>query len=142
MTGRRGEVGQALVFVAVMLPLFLAVVGLVVDGGVVWAARRELQNVADSAARAGAMQIDLRAYRDSSGERVVLDPTSARETAVSYLAGTPDLSATVQADQQRVVVTVSRDVRLSFLQIVGFDRVRIGAVAPAEVRFGIERGNR
>jgi len=138
---RRGEAGQALVYVAVMLPLFLAIVGLAVDGGVVWGARRELQNVADTAARAGAMQIDLGAYRQSAGEVIVLDPTSARETAAGYLADTPGLVAEVQADQQRVVVTVSREVRLTFLRIVGLETVRIDAVAPAGVRFGIEQGN-
>ena len=141
MRPRRGEGGQALVYVAVMLPLFLAIVGLAVDGGVVWGARRELQNVADTAARAGAMQIDLGAYRQSAGEVIVLDPTSARETAAGYLAETPGLVAEVQADQQRVVVTVSREVRLTFLRIVGLETVRIGAVAPAGVRFGIEQGN-
>jgi Flp pilus assembly protein TadG len=141
VTPRRGEGGQALVYVAVMLPLFLAIVGLAVDGGVVWGARRELQNVADTAARAGAMQIDVVAYRQSAGELIVLDPTSARETAASYLAGTPGLSAQIQADQRRVVVAVRREVRLSFLRIVGLQTVQIGAVAPAEVRFGIEQGN-
>ena len=58
-----GQAGQAIVWAAVMLPLFLAVVGLAIDGGVVFAARRELQNVADAGARPGAMQVDHGAYR-------------------------------------------------------------------------------
>jgi Flp pilus assembly protein TadG len=138
---RRAEAGQALVYVAVMLPLFFSIVGLAVDGGVVWGARRELQNIADAAARAGAMQIDLAAYRQSAGEVIVLDPASAQETAAGYLAGIPDLTAEVKADQRRVTVSVSRDVPLSFLRIAGFQSVRIGAVAPAGVRHGIEQGN-
>lgn len=140
---RRGERGQALVFAAVLLPLFIAVVGLAVDGGVVFNARRELQNVADSAARAGAMQIDQRAYRESAGQRIVLDPESARATAAAYLANQRGgLSADVAADPERVVVRVSRDVPTAFLRLVRIDSVRIGAVAPAELRYGIERANR
>jgi Flp pilus assembly protein TadG len=143
VTGRRGESGQALVYVAVMMPLFLAIVGLAVDGGVVFNARRELQNVADSAARAGAMQVDVRAYRESAGDRVVLDTASAREVAASYLAGKDHrLTVQVTADPERVVVSVTRDVPTSFLRLVRIDSVRIGATAPAEVRFGIERGHR
>lgn len=140
---RRGERGQALVFAAVMLPLFFAVVGLAVDGGQVFNARRELQNVADTAARAGAMQIDQRVYRESAGQRVVLDAESARAIAASYLAGQrAGLEAQVSADPERVVVQVSREVPTSFLRLVRIDSVRIGATAPAEVRYGIERANR
>ena len=51
---RSAHRGQAIVWTAVMLPLFLAIVGLAADGGLVFSARRELQNIADSAARAGA----------------------------------------------------------------------------------------
>jgi uncharacterized membrane protein len=136
--------GQALVWAAVMLPLlFLPIVGLTIDGGVVFDARRELQNVADAAARAGAMQIDVRTYRESAGATVVLDQAGARQVAAEYLAGQqPGLTASVATDAQRVVVEVSRDVPTSFLRVVGIKSVRIGATAPAEVRFGVERGNR
>ena len=141
--GRRGERGQAIVWAAVMLPLFLAVVGLALDGGLVFSYRRNLQNVADAAARAGAMQIDQRVYRESFGQRIVLDPASAREVAGSYVAAQGNgVAAEIAADPDRVVVHVSREVPTGFLRMVGFDRVRIDAVAPAEVRYGIERANR
>ena len=80
------DAGQAIVWVAVMLPLFLSIVGLAIDGGIVFSARRELQNVADGAARAGAMQIDERAYRESAGQRLVLDTDGARQAAGAYVA--------------------------------------------------------
>src|SRR6266536_80009 len=73
--------GQAIVWTAVMLPLFIAIVGLAADGGLVFSARRELQNLADSSARAGAQQIDVLAYRESRGRTVVLDEHSARQVA-------------------------------------------------------------
>jgi Flp pilus assembly protein TadG len=130
-----------MVWLVVCMPLFLAAVGLALDGGVVFNARRELQNVADAAARAGAMQLDERVYRESAGARLVLDQEGARRVAVDYLAERPGLSGEVRSDERRVVVAVSRDVPLAFLRVVGFDRVRISATAPAEARVGIERGN-
>src|SRR5438045_9354263 len=78
--------GQVIVWVAVMLPLFLSVVGLAVDAGSVFAGRRELQNTADGAARAGAGQIDVNAYRQSSDGALVLDGARARQAAADYLA--------------------------------------------------------
>ncbi len=135
--------GQAIVWTAVMLPLCLSVVGLAIDAGILFSARRELQNVADSAARAGAMQVDVRAYRESSGANVVLDQAAARDAAAEYVAQQgKGMAATVVAEPQRVVVSVSRDAPMSFLRLVGITTVRVSATAPAEVRYGIERANR
>jgi len=126
-----------------MMPFFLSVVGLAIDGGIVFSARRELQNVADSAARAGAMQIDQRVYRDSSGATVVLDAVAARQVAAEYLAGQGSSpAAMITAEPRRVVVQVSREVPTGFLRLVGIDTVRISAVALADVRFGIDQANR
>ena len=140
---RRAESGQAVLWVAVMLPLLLSVVGLVADGGVVFNARLDLQNAADAAARAGATQIDEGAYRESAGARVALDPARARRAAAESLEERGlDLDGTIDADQERVVVRVSRSVRTGFVRIVGIETARVGAPAAAELRFGVERGNR
>lgn len=140
---RAAQAGQAIVWTAIMLPLFLSVVGLAIDAGILFSARRELQNVADSAARAGAMQVDVRAYRESSGANVVLDQAAARDAAAEYVAQQgKGMAATVAAEPQRVMVSVSRDVPTSFLRLVGITTVRVSATAPAEVRYGIERANR
>ena len=67
--GRRGaREGQALLWTAVLLPFFLALVGLAIDGATVFAARRSCQAVADGAARAGAMELDIATYRQSDGD--------------------------------------------------------------------------
>jgi Flp pilus assembly protein TadG len=137
------EPGQLLVWVAVMLPLFLSVVGLAMDAGLVFAARRELQNAADGAARAGAMQIDIDAYRQSSGEKLVLDQSKALQAAAEYVANEPaDMTATIEADGEGVLVEARRDVPTSFLQLIGVKTVQISATAPARPRYGIESGNR
>ncbi|MFN8472785.1 MAG: pilus assembly protein TadG-related protein [Anaerolineae bacterium] len=140
----RGEdAGQAIVWVAVMLPLFLAIVGLTIDGGIVFSARRELQNVADSAARAGAMQIDQRVYRESAGQQVVLDAGAAQDVALAYVAGQQGaLSAGVSVEPRGVIVQVERDVPTSFLRLVGIQSAHVTATAAAQARSGIERANR
>ena len=136
------EAGQALVWVAVMLPLFLSVIGLSIDAGTIFDARRELQNVADSAARAGAMQIDENTYRASSGSTVVIDPAAARRAAAQYVQSQgAGFSAAIDVAPQRVVVQVSRSVPTSFLRLVGIGTVRISATAPAAPRFGIQGAN-
>jgi len=139
---RRRLRGQAIVWAAVMFPLFLSVVGLAIDASVAFDARRELQNVADAAARAGAMQVDQQTYRASSGKTVVLDQAAARQVAAEYIAeqGAGD-TAMVAVEPQRVVVEVSRNVPTSFLRLVGISTVRVSAVATAAARYGISGQN-
>src|SRR5207237_1641836 len=87
----RPQRGAAMVWLAVMLPFFLSIVGLAVDGGAIFRARRDLQDVADSAARAAAMQIDQNVYRASSGSTIVIDPSAARAMAGGYLSEVQDV---------------------------------------------------
>ena len=63
----------------------LAILGLVADGGLVLARHRELQGVADAAARAGAAQLDEASYRASNGRTAILNPTQAQAAAGRYL---------------------------------------------------------
>lgn len=136
--GRPAQEGQAIVWVAVMLPLFLSVVGLATDGGMVLAARRELQNVADAAARAGAMQIDLQVYRETAGATMVLDEPAARATAAAYLGvQASGLTGTVATDPERVEVEVSQEAPLGFLRLLGLNTTRVTAGASAAARFGV-----
>jgi uncharacterized membrane protein len=139
----RLERAAVLPWAAVMMPLFLMAVGLVVDGGAAFDARRDLQNTADSAARAGAMQVDQPVYRASNGATVVLDQSSARATAAQFVASQgADLNAVITSDDQHVLVSLSRDVPTNFLRLAGINQVHIIASAPAEVRYGIDKANK
>ena len=130
--------GAALVWVAVMMPFFLSIAGLAIDSGTMFKERRDMQALADGAARAGAMQIDQTAYRASSGGNVVLDPSAARAAATAYLAGEPDgVTARVNAGPQQVEVQLSRKVPTAFLRIVHIDSAEVGATAVAVPRHGI-----
>jgi Flp pilus assembly protein TadG len=121
-----------------MLPLFLSVIGLACDGGIAFSARRELQNAADGAARAGAMQLDERAYRESSGATVRLDPEAARRATLEYLADqSPTLQSAIAIEPDRVEVRVVRETPTAFVGLVGIKTVRISAMAVAQLRHGI-----
>lgn len=131
------EDGQAMVLVAIFLLGLVAVAGLVTDGGMVLVQRRDLQNVADAAAAAGAMQLDESAYRASGGSDVSLDDGAAYAVAVGYLAAEVGMEYAVTASPTRVEVQVSRGASTAFLRVLGIDNVTISARASAEPRHGV-----
>jgi Flp pilus assembly protein TadG len=131
---RDADEGQVLVMVALMMVGLVGVVGLVSDGGLVFSQRRDLQNIADGAAAAGAMQIDEMAYRTDGS--VVLDEALARQAAAAYLdAEGVAYSVAVSAD--RVNVEVSRQATTAFLKVLAIDTVAVEASASAQPVHGV-----
>src|SRR6266545_6215900 len=108
----KGEDGQILVLTLIMTLALLAVLGLVADGGLVFARHRELQAAADAAARAGAAQLDEAAYRASDGRIAQLDPARARQAARAYLQASGfGGHAEVSADTASVMVALTQSMR-------------------------------
>lgn len=136
----RDEDGQVLVLVAVFMMGLIVVAGLVADGGLMLAQRRDLQNIADGAAAAGAMRLDETAYRTSGGSVVVLDTTAASQTAIEYLMGEDGVQYAVDASPSGVEVDVARSAHTAFLRLLGIDGLDIRARAAAEPRSGIAGG--
>lgn len=132
-----GQRGQASAVLVGVLLIGLMVVGLAVDGARMFTARRDLQNVADSAALAGASAIDEDAYRSSGGADVRLEPAAVR-AAVSDVLRASEVPASVGVDVQvtedRVIVRLARAVRPLFLGLAGMHAQRIGAHATAAPR--------
>lgn len=122
-----------------VLMIGLMFVGLVVDGARMFTARRDLQNVADSAALAGASSLDESQYRESAGVSVVLDPIAARRAADDVLAASSLPTSTrvaVVVTGIRVEVRIDRPVHPLFLGVVGLGPEQIGAHASASPRTG------
>jgi uncharacterized membrane protein len=148
MTARTRFGAQALVWFTVSLPLFVAIAGLAVDGGVLLASRRELQSVADGAARAGATRLDLDRLRASGGSDVQLDQRQAVETAATYVNEqlTRELQwdatpvTALEASGRRMRVVIQGTLRTAFLRIVHIDAVPVEASATADVQYGIRGG--
>ena len=145
----RRSVAQALVWFTLALPLFISIAGLAIDGGVLLASRRQLQSVADGAARAGATRLDLDRLRGSGGADVQLDPTLARDATWSYLDErlTRELdwqaipTARVDVAARRVHVAIQGSLRTAFLRVVHIDSVPVEASAIADVQYGIHAGD-
>ena len=133
--------GQALVFLTAVLPLFLAVIGLALDGGHLFAERADLQAIADASARAGAVRLDTaRMYREGTGV-VFLSPDDAASAArdyASYHGLTADQIDT-NADDQLVTVQLHQDVPTVFVRVVRIDTVTIRASSTASARYGVDR---
>ena len=139
MTAQRQQ-AQALVFLTAMLPLFLAVIGLALDGGHLFAERANLQAIADASARAGAVRLDTaRMYREGTGV-IVLSPEDAAAAARDYAAyhGLAPEAIDAVADDQVVRIDMHRDVPTVFVRIVRIDAVTIRASSMARARYGID----
>jgi len=132
---------QATIFLVAAMPLFLAVVGLALDGGHMFAQRTELQAIADASARAGAVQLDTgRMYREGTG-LVFLSPADAEAAARDYAIyhGLPSEAVDTEADDSTVSVHVHRNVPTVFVRVVRINSLTIEAAATARARYGIDR---
>lgn len=135
----RRERGQASVLLVGALLVGLAFAGLAIDGARLFTARRDLQNLADAAALAGASELDEAAYRATGGAVARLDPGAARAAAERNLAGSSlpaGTQVTIEATPERVVVRLSRAAPTTFLRIVGMRVQTLGATATAGPRTG------
>jgi uncharacterized membrane protein len=139
VTSQSRESGQASVVIVGALVICLAFTGLAVDGARLFTARRDLQNVADSAALAGASAIDEGHFRATAGSEVRLDPIAARVAADRVLQASGLPAATrvdVTVEPDRVVVHIRRPVEMTFLRIAGLRAEDIGASATAGPQTG------
>ena len=148
MRTRLGErqSAQALLFLTLAVPLVVSMAGLAIDGGVLLSSHRQLQSVADGAARAAATRLDMARLRASAGSDVQLDPVLADQTARTYIEhalrdrpqawnGAP--GEQVDVGPRRVHVRIDTNFRTAFLRIVHIDEVPVEASAFADVQYGI-----
>ena len=133
------ELGQVALIVAVAMVGLLGVTALVVDGGLLFAARRNLQSVADGSARAGAMSLDENGLRESGG-RLELDSSEAQQAATAYLnnsgfSGVADVSV----DPLSVQVSLSEERPTLLLGLAGIRTLRTEASSVARPAIGTVR---
>lgn len=131
----RDDSGQVAPLVAVCMLGLLAVAGLVIDGGVLFSARRDLQSLADGAARSGAMAIDEQTLRGSGGSHIYLNPGAAELAVTDYLNLVGfDGAAETTASAESVRVTLNKSHRTVLLSIVGIRTVETRASSTAGPR--------
>ena len=132
------DAGQVTPFVVLLSVALLAVAGLVLDAGLAISSKVQALDIAQSAARAGAQQLDLYAYRTRGITR--LDTSRAASTARSWLASA-GVSGDASATATTVTVTVRRTSRTQILQLVGVRDLQVSATATATAVHGVTGPN-
>jgi len=125
------ESGVVTAFVVGLLMTFVVCAGLGVDGGRLIAARLEMADLAENAARIGAQELfDFR-----SGEPK-LDHSKSRYSVYEFLsdeAVTADQADVVISDLQ-VAVTVQREIEMTLLKLFGVQSHELKVTRVAEPR--------
>jgi hypothetical protein len=124
----RRECGAVMVIAALMLVSLLTVAALVVDAGMVYVTRVQLQKAADAAALAGAQTLALTEATDRA-------ETSGAEYLAANIKNTVQPSFHADLEQCRFTVSVGKTVEFFFAPIIGFTQtvVRVNATAGTNV---------
>ena len=141
--GPDGQGGQAIVMVAITFMAMMFVVGLAVDAGQLFAAKRTMQEAADAAAFAGAVVL----YQGGTpgGPGVVADAIAAATldatkngftqgvSNTTVTVNSPPTSGTYLNDATHIEVTIIRQVQTTLVPAeAAFNPVRARGVAGAE----------
>ncbi len=129
------EEGQVTPMVLILTLTLLLCAGLVLDGGRILAARRQVSDVAAGAARAGAQAVSVEELRASN--RQLLDPVAARRAAEAYLRQA-DRGGTVSVEADSVTVTVRMTTPLVVLGIAGLMERTVTGTETARTVRGVE----
>ncbi|NIL43740.1 hypothetical protein HCB17_23420 [Salinispora arenicola] len=132
------DAGHVTAFAVLMTIALLAVAGLVLDAGLALTEKVRALDIAQSAARAGAQELDLHKYRTSNVAE--LDPTRATSAARSWLASV-DADGEATATTTTVTVTVRRSSRTQLLHLVGVRQLTVSASATATAVQGVTAPN-
>jgi Flp pilus assembly protein TadG len=139
---RQLQRAQVTVFFALMLPVFLAVAGLALDGGRILEKHADLEAVADAAARAGAAAMDTSvsgALRRNVSSLPTLDPAAAEAAATAYAEYEGVVPLAVTADASQVVVRVGERVPTVFLRVAHLDSLWIESRGIAHPQPGVSQ---
>jgi Flp pilus assembly protein TadG len=126
----RGAIG---VFLAVLVPGLLLIIGLAVDGGAKVAATQRANAVADEAARSGGQALDVSAAL--AGD-VRVDPAAAVAAARDYLDRNDVAGAVTVVDGDTLRVTTTITEPTSFLGLVGISTLTVEGVGTADLITG------
>ena len=132
------ERGTYVALTAVGLPLAIVLIGLVVDGGLMFRAERRSIALTSAAAHAAAQQIDEELFKGTN--QVMLNPGEAVGAASSMFAYAPAYVSLEQVQVSGNRVTVRSRVSYStlFLRIVGIPTIQLNLASSAEPQYGIE----
>jgi Flp pilus assembly protein TadG len=128
-----GERGSVSAFLACLGVGLFVLVGLVVDGGRVLAARRAAIDVAEEAARTGADQLSVDELRQGA---YVVDPARAT-SAVGDELRAAGMTGTASVSEDTVTVEIETVVPMTILGIVGLHGISVTGEASATNVHGV-----
>jgi hypothetical protein len=135
--GPRTEAQGTAWFALVALVLVL-MVGVLADGGVLFATYRRAALLADSAASAGAGAIDRAALRADPTGPAILDPAGAKDDAIRYVVKhQADAVSEVDATPDRIMVRVTLKVPTVIVHAFGQDVQEVVAQSEAHPVAGL-----
>lgn len=134
MSRLRDERGQVTAMWAILALALLVLGGLVYDGGQILTARRDANNLARQAARAGAQQLDENSVRAGNP---TLDAAAAESAARNFLARRNVTPTAVTVEDSTVTVTVSLIQPTPLLALVGIDDRTVSSTASARSARGV-----
>lgn len=124
---RQDDRGQATLIILVWVLIVLALVGVVSDGGQALAQRRELQGLADGAARAGAAALNQDVLVGAHVAQI--DPQQAEAAVAQYLsaAGFAGDAPKVSVTPGGISVSLTQSYHPTFDQFIGISNVTLHA---------------
>lgn len=129
---------QGTVWFALVVMVLVLMVGVLADGGLLFATYRRAALLADSAASAGAGILDLAALRANPSGPPRLDPARATAVAAAYVTRhQPDAVADVQVSADRIVVRVTLSVPVIIVHAFGQDVRQVVAESDARPQSGL-----
>ena len=133
---RRSDDGQFLAMTAVFMTMFLALAGLVADGGHYFGAKQQAASEAEQAARAGAGSLDVGELHAGT---IAVDPTVAVAAAENYMssAGQPGTAWVVG---NTVYAQISYRMRTQLLGIIGVGSMAVSVTESATDVSGVTTG--
>jgi hypothetical protein len=142
MSGQRsGDEGSVTLFACIASVGLLAMLGLVVDGGVKVRALQQADRIAAEAARSGGQAIDVRAALD--GSEPVLDATAARKAAQTFLKSAGVTGTVTVGDGGRALTVEVTSVNPTvFLGLVGVDSLTVRGTATVSLVRGVTGAGR
>ena len=127
------ERGAISVFLAVLVPGLLLIIGLAVDGGAKVAATQRANAIADEAARAGGQALDVSAALTG---QVRVDPAAAVAAAQDYLDRSDVAGSVTVVDGDTLQVTTSLTEPTAFLGLVGITAMTVEGSGTADLISG------
>lgn len=116
--------GSAIVLFSLAMVSFLAIIGLVIDGGKLYVTKAHLQKVANAAALSGAQEL-------------LNSESQVHSVIVKVLESHQEEASLVKEDiliEKKVSIDLEKNTSLTFSKLLGYDNVSVKAHAAAELR--------